>query len=572
MYDQNGEAFYEINNLHEATYVKIDEINEYVIKAFVETEDRRFYQHQGFDIYRIIQAFFHNITHKSTIGASTITQQYVKNIYLSNEQSLIRKIREIYYAIKLERIYDKDEILEGYLNTIYFNHGIYGIYDAAKYYFNKEPKDLTLAEAASLAAIIKAPATYAPDINLESNIQRQHIILNSLYDRNVISLSEYNTAINQELIVTKTKYQHYNNGTLFFKDLILSELNNGGYASQNLEVYTTFDSILNEHMENTIHKNIACNYAIVVISNSQEILAIVGNNNYLENPYNIATLGARMIGSTIKPMLYYEALESNMTALSKFTSRPETIYLNKQPYIFKNYNNNYENQPITMAYAIATSDNIYAIKTHLYLGSNKLISFLKGFGISDIENYPSLALGTVDMSLLKLTSIYNTFSTLGIYQEPYLIKEIKSNQKTIYKHIDQKKRLLSEASSFIISDLLTGTFDTNLSHKISVTGASIADKINTKVAGKSGLTDYDSYFVGYTPLYTIGVWSGYLDNRLLNDDESKRYPKNIFLSLINYLMKSQQNVWYEKPSGVTSLFVDPTGFNTGYKKTLYFKS
>ena len=136
MYDRNNELFYEINNLHESTYVPLEDINENIIKTIIEIEDKRFYQHSGFDIYRIVKAIFHNLKDDDIIGASTITQQYVKNIYLTNEKSIKRKLNEIYYAIKLEGIYEKNEILEGYLNTIYFNHGIYGIYDAAKYYFN----------------------------------------------------------------------------------------------------------------------------------------------------------------------------------------------------------------------------------------------------------------------------------------------------------------------------------------------------------------------------------------------------------------------------------------------------
>ena len=155
------------------------------------------------------------------MGGSTITQQYVKNIYLSNEKSLLRKIRELYFAVKIESIYSKEEILEGYLNTIYFNHGIYGIFDACKYYFNKTPNEISLAETATLIAIIKSPATYSPVTNLENNTSRKEIILKTLLNNNKITENEYNISINEEIKITKTKYQKYSNSVLFYKDIVL---------------------------------------------------------------------------------------------------------------------------------------------------------------------------------------------------------------------------------------------------------------------------------------------------------------------------------------------------------------
>ena len=176
MYDDSGEVFYEINNLHESSYVKLENISPNLIKTVIGIEDKRFYTHHGFDILRITKAVINNITQDNLIGGSTITQQYVKNIYLSSERSIIRKIRELYFAVKLESIYSKQEILEGYLNTVYFNHGVYGVYDASKYYFNKEPIDLTLAESAILTAIIKSPANYSPITNKEKNDERKKCI------------------------------------------------------------------------------------------------------------------------------------------------------------------------------------------------------------------------------------------------------------------------------------------------------------------------------------------------------------------------------------------------------------
>ena len=175
LYDKDGNIFYEVNNLHESSYVALEAIHPNIIMTFIEIEDKRFYTHSGYDIKRIFKAIYNNVKNEDIIGASTITQQYVKNIHLSNEKTMSRKILELYYAIRLEKIYSKDEILEGYLNTIYFNHGIYGIYDATKFYFDKEPKDITLAEAATLTAIVKSPSTYSPITNLKNNQERKEL-------------------------------------------------------------------------------------------------------------------------------------------------------------------------------------------------------------------------------------------------------------------------------------------------------------------------------------------------------------------------------------------------------------
>lgn len=570
MYDRQNRVFYEINNLHESSYVRIEDINENIIKTIIEIEDKRFYKHKGFDLISITKAFINNLSGKPIMGGSTITQQYVKNIYLSNEKSLLRKIRELYFAVKIESIYSKEEILEGYLNTIYFNHGIYGIFDACKYYFNKTPNEISLAEAATLIAIIKSPATYSPVTNLENNTSRKEIILKTLLNNKKITENEYNISINEEITITKTKYQKYSNSVLFYKDIVLDEIKKTALKSRNFDIYTSFDIDVNNFIDAYINDNpILSDLAIVILDNNANIVAAT-SKNYKYSTFNPSTSSLRMIGSAIKPMLYYEALNYGMSSISKFKSEETIFYINKKVYEPKNFNNKYENKKITMAYALATSDNIYAVKTHLYIGSNKLISFLNKFDVES-QNYPSLALGTAEMSLLKLTSIYNTFSRLGVYSDPKTINYINSNNKRYSIKTQKDIKLLNPSTSFIINELLTNTFDTNLGGSINVTGYSIADKLNVKASAKTGLTDYDSYMIGYTPLYTVGIWTGNIDNSLHTDTFSKNFPKQAFLHIINYLSEENKNIWYDVPNDVYSVFTTPTGFNNNYLKLMYFK-
>lgn len=571
MYDSKKRLFYEINNLHQSTYVEIENVSDNIIKTIIQIEDKRFYKHHGYDIFRIAKAFINNLSDNPLIGGSTITQQYVKNIYLSNEKNILRKIRELYYAIRLESIYEKDEILEGYLNTIYFNHGIYGIYDASLYYFNKEPKDITLAEAATLTAIIKAPSTYSPVTNYKKNKDRKDLILKVLFNDKIITKTEYENAVNEEIIITKTKYKKYSDSVLFYKDIVLNEIEKTALNSQNIDIYTSFDIDVNTYIDNLIKQDpIYSDLAIVILNNSGEIVAAT-SKNYDISTYNTAVDSQRMIGSTIKPMLYYEALNYGMSSISKFTSEPTTFYINQESYTFHNFNNQYQNDKITMGYAIATSDNIYAVKTHLYLGSNKLIAFLNKFDVKVNDNYPSLALGTAEMSLLKLTSIYNTFSRLGIYSTPKTIRYLESNNTQHLIKTNKETKLLKPSNSFIISELLSNTFDTNLEGKVNITGASIAEELLCKVSAKTGLTDYDTYMIGYTPLYTIGIWTGNIDGTPHTDTFSKNFPKQAFLKIINFLSTENKNIWFEQPNDVYSLFISPTGFNNNYLKKVYFK-
>ena len=570
MYDRENRVFYEINNLHESSYVRIEDINENIIKTIIEIEDKRFYKHKGFDLISITKAFINNLSGKPIMGGSTITQQYVKNIYLSNEKSLLRKIRELYFAVKIESIYSKEEILEGYLNTIYFNHGIYGIFDACKYYFNKTPNEISLAEASTLIAIIKSPATYSPVTNLENNTSRKEIILKTLLNNKKITENEYNISINEEIIITKTKYQKYSNSVLFYKDIVLDEIKKTALKSRNFDIYTSFDIDVNNFLDTYINDNpILSDLAIVILDNNANIVAAT-SKSYKYSTFNPSTSSLRMIGSAIKPMLYYEALNYGMSSISKFKSEETIFYINKKVYEPKNFNNKYENKKITMAYALATSDNIYAVKTHLYIGSNKLISFLNKFDVES-QNYPSLALGTAEMSLLKLTSIYNTFSRLGVYSDPKTINYINSNNKRYSIKTQKDIKLLNPSTSFIINELLTNTFDTNLGGSINVTGYSIAEKLNVKASAKTGLTDYDSYMIGYTPIYSVGIWTGNIDNSLHTDTFSKNFPKQAFLHIINYLSEENKNIWYDVPNDVYSVFTTPTGFNNNYLKLMYFK-
>ncbi len=575
IYDKDNNKIYEITNYHESSYISLSEINDLTISSFICIEDKNFYNHSGFDIYRITKVFFKNIINKQKVGASTITQQYVKNLYLSNKKSYIRKAKELNYAIRLERIYTKDEILEGYLNTIYFGHNIYGIKDASMFFFNKNPIDLNANEIALLIAIIKSPSNYSPINNFSDSMNRKDTILSILKKNRVINNDLYDHYYKQNLVITKSKINNYSSALLYYKDQVIKEYNSLNIKSKFTsvyQIYTNYDQQVNDDITNYVNSNdTGCDIGVSIVDSQGFYVSCIGGINYSKSTYNVCSDGIRDIGSTIKPLLYYNALQHGFSALSTFTSEKSTFYLNNEAYTFSNYHDIYENKKITLGYALATSDNIFAVKTHLYLGMNGLVSRLKDFGITAKE-IPSLALGSVSMSLNKLTNIYSTFSNLGNYIDNSFIKEIRINNKIYYSKNKKRKSLLDSSNTFILNNIMTNTFDTNLNNVMSVTASSISKDINHSVAGKSGLTDFDSYMLGFNPLYTIGVWCGFLDNRELVIRTQQAMPKQIFKVAFNSLMNEKEDIWYKCPNNVRQEFTDPTLFNTGYKKLVYFKN
>lgn len=587
LYDKDNNKYLSYSNNNKQTYVTLDKISDYVIDAFISIEDKRFYNHQGVDFIRIGGAIISDIKNQEFVeGASTITQQYVKNLYLSNDKTIERKLNEVLIAMNIERQYSKDEILTGYLNSIYFDSGIYGIEDASIFYFNKHAKDLTLVEACSLASIPKSPSSYSPIKNPENNKERRNLVLYELYQDNKIDYETYIKSLNEELILYGIHPEDKNENAPYFQDLVIRELKTMGwlndYTSRGLKVYTTLDSSLNNAIVESInkrHPNSEIETAVYAIEpKTGNILAVVGGNNYEDSSFNRAVDSLRQSGSAIKPFLYLTALEHGFTPATTFKSEPTTFYINNEKYSPKNYANIYANQDVSMVYAIATSDNIYAMKTHLFLGTNELVNTLKRFKISgDIPSIPSLALGTYEISLQELITAYGVLANEGIYVEPTLITKITTfDDEVLYeKKNKETSRLANKSDVFLLNESMTSIFDNSMTYNIRPTGGRLVSLLNHKYAGKSGTTDTDNIMVGYNPDILVGVWTGYDDSRLIEDYDDLSYGKYIWADVVERYMKKRKNIWYEIPDDVIKVDLNPmSGFYPSfdeYHKNLYFK-
>lgn len=589
LYDASDTVFFKGNESKE--WVNLEDISEDLINATISTEDKYFYKHFGFDFLRILKASYINLKNgKAVQGASTITQQYAKNLFLDFDKTWKRKWDEMWYTLRIEANYDKDDILEGYLNTINYGHGKYGIENASKYYFNKSASELTLAEASILSGIPKSPANYSPLVNYDLAKERQYTILNLMVKNEVITEKEMHDAYNEKLVFVTNSEDEELSTIMYYYDAVIDELEAidsipDSYNDINgLKIYTTLDINAQRELEKNILENIPDESEIetaAIMMNPQNggIVALVGGRNYNKSSYNRATDSMRQVGSTMKPYLYYAALENGFTTSSSFTSEATTFsFSNQDDYSPQNYNGTYGNKAISMAAAVAYSENIYAVKTHLFLGTDALINVARRVGITaKLEEVPSLPLGTNEINIIEMAAGYSAFANLGYKVEPHLIRKVVDNNGNILYEVDDNRDLVLNSSlAFILNNMLTATYDPLYIDYNYPTAVGLSSKLTHTYALKSGTTNGDNWNIGYNNDILCAVWIGYDDNRSLKTSEYK-YSQNIWYKSIETYEKNKNNedVWYDVPKNVSAVFVEPISGKpitneTTKKKLMYF--
>lgn len=581
LYDQNNKLYYQNINDYSGQYVSLDQVSPYFKKSIVAIEDQRFYQHHGFDIKGISRAIKTNIMNqKKSQGASTISQQYARLLYLTNEKTWTRKIKEAFLTMQLETHLSKDEILEGYINNVYFGHGIYGIENAAHYFYNKKAKDLNLNEATILAGVINGPGYYSPLLHPNSAKQRQKLVLKAMVKQKMISKKKCKQTADAKLTLASSHQIQENMSTYYYKDAVIQELKSLGfyhqkYLNKGLNIYTAlnpdYQKALNQSIKDqNITSNIQTAFIITQPKTSQ-IQALVGGKDYNLSQYNRVLKCKRQIGSTMKPFLYYLALENGFNPTTKFMCEPTTFKLKDgTTYAPANFNNKYAYKEITLAQAIAVSDNIYALKTHLFLGTNTLYQFLKDFHFP-VKNNASLALGTLSTNIYDLSNAYNTIAHSGQYKPIYTIKCIKDHQGHIlYQNKEKPIQKLDQTTCLLLSHLLTGTFNNQFSTYLNATMGQY--HLDFPVACKTGSTDYDNLIVGYTPDILITGWSGYDDNQKIINDQEKQFVKNIFIDMMKHSATKKKPTWYKANSHIIKIAINPlTGENDENGIVYWFK-
>ncbi len=564
MYDQQQKLYYQSNQ--QSNDVSLKDVSKDFIKSIVAIEDHRFYKHRGFDPIGILRAIKANIVDGGkSEGASTITQQYARLMFLTNEKTWSRKINEAFLTTRLEAHYDKDTILQGYINTVYFGHGIYGIKNASRYYFNKEPKDLDLNESTMLAGVVNGPEYYSPFKDMKGAKARQKLVLDQLVKEKYITQQKANQVNQTPFVLNQNRSSTLICAYPYYKDTVIQELKELGfyqenYINQGLNIQTTLDSSIQDHLNQTVTKQMKEREelevsSMILDSHQSSVLAIVGGKDYALSQFNRATSATRQIGSTMKPLLYYTALENGFTPTTKFKSEPTQFKMdNGKEYSPTNFNQKYAYKDITLAQAIAVSDNIYAVKTHMFLGEQTLVNALSQFGFQHVSPHPSLALGTLNTNIYQLSSIYVTFANTGIYNDVHTITKITNDDgDVLYEYKAKDQQLLNKESSLILSQLLTAPFHSQFSTYASATMTGYQTKATFAV--KTGSTSYDSLCAGYNPNYTILSWTGYDDNREMNMSSDTKIPKVIFQTMANFLQ--EEDVWYQPTDKLQQIPINP---------------
>jgi len=584
-YDNNNNIFFQGTSDNE--WINLENISPNVINATISTEDKNFYKHYGFDVLRIIKALYTNLKAGRTIqGASTITQQYVKNLFLEFDKTWERKWNEMWLTLNMETHYSKEEILEGYLNTIYYGHGMYGIESASKFYFGKSSSDLSIGEAAMLVAIPKAPSKYSPLTNYETAKKRQEIVLTGMYNNGFITEDEARKYKEEKINIIGKKEEKHLSSVMYYKDAVLDELKNinniptSFLETGGLKIYTTLDIKAQESLEKSISNNIDGNLqssGIMMNPNNGAILSLIGGVNYDKSQYNRAVYSSRQVGSTMKPFLYYNALENGFTSSTSFTSEETTfVFSNGETYSPRNAGEVYGNEAISLAAAIAYSDNIYAVKTHMFLGEENLVNMSKRLGIStNLDAVPSLPLGTYEINIIEMTAAYASFANLGYKVTPHLITKVEDMDGNILYEFDEEPELiLNQSLVYILNDLLTSTYDSNFIDYSQPTLLSIASKLSKKYAIKSGTTATDSWTIGYNPDVVTSIWIGYDDANNLEKGDSVK-AKNTWANAMEYYLSDKEESWYKKPFNVVGVLVNPINGNPVFndkdkKRILYY--
>ena len=581
IYDGQSDVVTRLHGVQDRTWVSISELQPSTVYAFISAEDARFFEHEGVDVIRIAGAIVADIKAGSYVqGASTISQQLIKLSHLTSEKTISRKAEEAALAYEMERQYSKEDILEMYLNYVYFGGGYYGIEAAAEGYFGVHASDLTLDQSAMLAGILKSPSGYAPHINYAASINRRNNILRLMRDYGYITDDEKKQASARRPTILHDKREEYSG---YYTDAVtksaaalmgitVDELIRGGYS-----IYSAMDSDIQHYCEEMFKNGELfpaedSEAAIVVLEPSTGmVVAMVGGRSYTGGiSFNRATDIRRQPGSVIKPVIAYApAFEYlNYTAADMILDE-ETTFADYTP---SNYGNKYYGW-VTVREAVTKSLNVPAVKTLSEVGVGRAKDFAKRCGIEfdDKDDSLALALGgfTYGVSPLQIAGAYSCFASGGIYNTPTLIKKITDrNGLTVYEYRQDSRRVMSEANAYILTSMLKSVVTEGTGHRLNTLDIPIAGKTGT-VGLANG--NRDAWMAGYTPEYTAVVWQGYDSDRLgllPSSATGGTYPALMLYELFNHIYPDGRSGDFEKPESVKQYSIDAKTLKKQHKVVL----
>jgi len=555
--------------------VSIDQVSQHVIHAVLAAEDRRFYTHKGLDPKGILRAIYTNLRHASIRqGGSTITQQLAKNYFLTHKRTFIRKLKELFMSLTIEVMYEKNEILEIYLNEIYLgqkaSEAINGIGEASFFYFGKPVSNLSLAEAATLAGLIRGPNHYSPYIDKDRCQKRRNMVLNAMYEQGWISDEELKKALT--LPVEAVGYASYGKKAPYFMDYLSEQLtvlySPQDLSSLGLSIYTTLDTQVQMAAEKALKRGLDSlekanpelnrtdpqkqlqGAVIVMQPKTGYVLAMVGGRNYSASQFNRITQARRQPGSAFKPLVYLSGLDK-FTPASILSNESRVYEIDGKEWIPQNYTPMTE-KSVRMRNALAKSINLATVDLAMQVGIDQIISTAVKFGFSTpLKPYPSIALGSFEVIPLELARAYCPFAADGVLSYPLAMKEVLDENGVVMERRHMSiKQVTTPEKAFIMSSLLQSVVENGTANSLKEMG------IAFPVAAKTGTTNdfRDAWFVGYTPDILALIWVGFDDGASIHASGSKA-ALPIWADLMNALPQYVSGGWFRMPPGVVKRVV-----------------
>lgn len=549
------------------TVVPLSKINQNIQNAVVAIEDQRFYSHNGLDFQGIARATAKNFLYGKIVeGGSTLTQQLAKNLFLTKQKSFTRKIAEAILAVQIERRFTKEEILEYYLNQIYFGHNTYGIESASQLYFNKHAKDLDLAESSMIAGIIEVPEVFSPYKNFKLTKARQKLVLDKMVELGYINKSEAKRAYEEKITIYPENLKKLGVMAKYFSDYIklqlIEKFGEEAVTKGGLKVYTTLDPAMQKAAESAVQKfvteegpkyNFSQVALIAIDPRNGYIKAMVGGADFVESQFNRAIQAKRQPGSSFKPIIYATAIEKGISPGTVLADKPTNFKVfpnrwnptgNWSP---KNFDGKF-NGNVTMQYALEKSLNIPSIELLQKVGIGDAVQMARRLGIeSRLEGALSLALGASEVSLIEMTSAFSTFANAGTHFQPMsIIKVLDRNNKVIFEETPKWEKVLDENTAAIMAEMMEGVI---------LRGTGYRGNIGRPAAAKTGTSqDYkDAWFIGFTPNLAAGVWVGNDDNKPMKGVAEVSVCPRLWKEFMYSALYNEPVIDFPKPSGLVTV-------------------
>jgi penicillin-binding protein 1A len=554
--------------------VPLSKVSPHLRRAIIAIEDQRFAEHGGVDLFRIAAAAWTDLRKgRAAQGGSTITQQLARQMFLDRKKTLARKIKEAMLAMRIEHMYSKDEILELYLNKVYFGDGLHGAEAAARGYFGKSASDLSLSEAALLAGLVSSPSNNAPTVSLPRAIGRRNVVLKAMYDERIITPEAFDRATKEKVELRDTLRREEPLGQ-YFKEEVRQELvKQFGWqrvSETGMRVYTTIDPEMQHAAERNIAQSLqqiearraaksrpqrAVNHqeplqaALVAIDPaSGEVRAMVGGRAFSDSRFNRAMQARRQPGSAFKPFVYATALEAGYSPASVIDHLDAPV--NTAQGAWTPEDEHSTAPAMTMRVALRTSSNRAAVRMLQNVGISKTVDYARRLGIGTLPSVPSLALGSGEVTLMSMTSAYSVFASGGVRRPPILIRRVEDEQgRTLFEAKQSAQQVVSPPTAFLMSSMLADVVNHGTAYRARQEGFTLP------AAGKTGTTNdfVDAWFVGFTPKLVTGVWVGFdQPHTIMANGFAGDLAVPLWARFMRSATASDKPEWFTPPPGIVT--------------------